>query len=37
MAMYPDASADDFKLVDATLDSKTVQKVYEYKMCISSI
>ena len=31
MAMYPDASADDFKLVDATLDSKTVQKVYEYK------
>ena len=31
LAMYPDANANDFKLVDATLDSKTVQKVYEYK------
>ena len=32
LAMYPDANANDFKLVDATLDSKTVQKVYEYKV-----
>ena len=31
LAMYPDANANDFKLVDAKLDSKTVQKVYEYK------
>ena len=31
IAMYPDASSDDFKLVDKTLDSKTVQRVYEYK------
>ena len=31
LAMYPDANANDFKVVDATLDSNTVQKVYEYK------
>lgn len=31
IAMYPDASEDDFKIVNKTLDSKTVQKVYSYK------
>lgn len=31
LAMYPDANSNDFKLVNKTLDSKTVQKVYEYK------
>lgn len=31
IAMYPDASEDDFKVVNKTLDSKTVQKVYSYK------
>ena len=31
IAMYPDASEDDFKIVNKTLDSRTVQKVYSYK------
>ncbi len=31
LAMYPDASEDDFKQVDTSFDSKTVQKVYSYK------
>ena len=31
LAMYPDANSNDFKLVNKTLDSKTVQKVYDYK------
>ncbi len=31
LAMYPDASEDDFKEVDTDFDSKTVQKVYSYK------
>lgn len=31
IAMYPDASENDFKVVNKKLDSKTVQKVYSYK------
>ncbi len=31
LAMYPDASEDEFKQVDTSFDSKTVQKVYSYK------
>ena len=31
VAMYPDASENDFKVVNKTFNSKTVQKVYEYK------
>ena len=27
LAMYPDSNSNDFKLVNKTLDSKTVQKV----------
>jgi electron transport complex protein RnfG len=35
LAMYPDANANDFKLVDAKLDSKTVQNVYIFNMSVS--
>ena len=31
LAMYPDAKEDDFKEVDADVDSSTVTKIYSYK------
>ena len=35
LAMYPDANSNDFKLVNKTLDSKTVQNVYIFNMKVS--
>ena len=31
MTMYPNAAEDDFKEIEFNMDSKTVQKVYEYQ------